>query len=666
MAAVPSTTGGLPALDASARRGCLATAAVCVLPLALLLPWSIGIALAAFLGLAAATLNRDRPISAWIKVPIALGALALVLREYGVGSGGDVGRDTGCALLACGVTLKLLETRSLRDARALVSFGLFAIMAAFLQDRGPLTLALALLASLVALTALARLAEVETPVTGDRGDALGTRLRGAARLAAVSLPLALVAFVLFPRLASPLWGLPQNSQEARTGLSDDMAPGDIANLYVDDTPVLRVRFDGTVPAVGQRYFRGPVLTLFDGRRWTRSGWTSGLDPAPLEALGPELAYEIEQEPTERRFLFPLDLPLAAPDGSRLGLERSVMTRRPLQLLSRHTLRSTTRYRFEPELKRTLRQLMTQLPEGYNPRTRALAAEWRAEGLDDPALIRRLLALFNAEFTYTLNPQLLGRDSVDDFLFNTKQGYCEHFASAFVVFLRAADIPARVVTGYQGGYINPLGDYLVIRQSDAHAWSEVWLDGEGWVRVDPTSAVAPQRIERGADVMGRESDVAYSWGRPLFDAADFLRRGWNDFVLGFDAARQSRILSPLGIEQAGWRELGLALLAAGGLAMLITLALVLRRPPEASDALGRAWLRMLRRLARRGAIKASHEGPLDFASRAGTLLPASADALAALSMRYVRRRYAGDALDEDADRRLVADLKRFRPLPEPPP
>ncbi len=658
--------GLAPMLDLRSRQACLVAAAICVLPLALLLPVSIGAALAAFLALAALTQRRDRPLGAWIKLPIVLAAVALVLREYGIGGGGDIGRDTGCALLACGVVLKLLETRSLRDARALVSFGLFAIMAAFLQDRGPLTLVLATAASLVAIGALARLAEVETAVEGAPGDPVSARLRGAARLAAVSLPLALVAFVLFPRLASPLWGLPQNSQEARTGLSDEMAPGDIANLYVDDTPVLRVRFEDAVPPVAERYFRGPVLSLFDGRRWTRSGWTSSLEAAPLEALGPEIRYEVEQEPTERRFLFPLDLPLSAPAGGRLGLERSVMSGRPLQSISRTAFRSTTRYRLEPELRRTLRELMTQLPANYNPRTRALAAQWRAEGLDDTALIRRLLERFNAGFTYTLNPQLLGRDSVDDFLFDTRQGYCEHFASAFVFFLRAADIPARVVTGYQGGYINPLGGYLVIRQSDAHAWAEAWLAGEGWVRIDPTSAVAPQRIERGADVMGREREVAYSWGRPLFDAADFLRRGWNDFVLGFDAARQSRILRPLGIEQAGWRELGLALLAAGAIAMLATLALVLRRPPDGSDAVGRAWLRFVRRLARHGVVKEAYEGPLDFAARAGARLPASADALATLSMRYARRRYAADRVDSDADRRLVEDLMNFRPIPEPPP
>lgn len=645
-------------LDRATFAWCALAVASALTPLAPTLPpWLAGL-LFALAALGAGFGLRQRTLSPWVRLPLTLGVAAVVLLAYDF----SFGRDTGAALLVTMLALKLLETRGVRDARSVLSFALFAIMAGFLQDQGPTTLLLALVATLLVVTALARVSEVELPpgaVAPATPRDARRRLLHAARLLALSLPLAAVGFFLFPRLANPLWGMPENAADARTGLSDEMAPGDIANLFVDDSPVLRVQFDGTVPGRNQMYWRGPVLTHFDGRTWTRSSFGGNLDPGVLEGLDEPIGYEVTQEPTDRRYLITLDVPAAAPPRSRLGFDRTVHTRRPQTEIARFRAESHSRYRFEPQLRPTFRSWNTELPSGFNPRTREQVALWRAQGDDDQALIRRVLAWFNRDFTYTLVPMLLGRDSVDDFLFNTRQGYCEHFASAFVVMMRAADIPARVVTGYQGGRGNGLGDYWVVRQSDAHAWAEVWLEGAGWVRVDPTSAVAPERIERGSESLAGPESAWDQLSRPIFDAGDWLRRGWNDFVLGFNAARQQSLLQPFGIPSASGTQLGVALGIGVGLALGLTVWLLLRAPRGPRDPVGSAYRRFLARLARAGVPRAAHEGPLDFAARASTALPRSGAQLQMLSQRYARYRYATPAPDADEVSELCDALRRFR-------
>jgi protein-glutamine gamma-glutamyltransferase len=640
----------------------VAAGSLALLPIAQFLPaWLLGLC-AVMIALGIALGLRRMSLPRVLRVLITLLVVALILWDYGIAFGTRFGRDTGAAMLSAMLVLKVMELRTVRDARMLTSFGLFALVAAFLQDRGPLTLSLSLLATVVTLAALARIAETETPVRQLRvvGD-WRERLRDAGRLALFSVPVALVAFFLFPRLGSPLWGLPEVTREARTGLSDSMAPGDIAQLYSDDSPMLRVSFDGAIPPNAELYWRGPVLSRFDGRRWERyfNAGSSSIPAAALDHDGTLISYEVQQEPTERLTIMALDVPVDAPPGNRLTLDRTLVTTQPLNEVSRHRLRSATQYRFEPQLLHTFRQHMTDLPDGFNPRAMTLARDWRARlGDDDRAVIAEALALFNAEFSYTLTTPLLGRHSVDEFLFDTRRGYCEHFASAFGVLMRAAGIPTRVVTGYQGGIRNPIGNYVLVRQSDAHAWNEVWLAGEGWVRIDPTNAVAPNRIDRGIQAVGGESKRYSSWGQPLFDTADWMRRGWNQFVLGFDAAQQRQLLRPFGIDDADWEQLGVALVATLALAVMITLGLLLRRPPESSDPLVCAWRRFVRRIGNAGVTRPPHEGALDFAARAARALPQSADRIDALSRRYVQQRYAA-GVDGDARRRLCADLRSFR-------
>ncbi|MFN3902461.1 DUF3488 and DUF4129 domain-containing transglutaminase family protein [Rehaibacterium terrae] len=641
-----------PPLHPDARRWCVAAAAVAALPLLLLMPgWLAGTL--ATVGLVSAWSGARRPWPDWLRLLLTLSLTGLVLAAFGF----RFGRDTGCALLLAMLALKLGETRWLRDGRSLVGFALFATFAAFLQDQGPLTLALAVPAVTMALAASSRMAEHEVP--GGVTVPVAHRLAGAVAWVALAIPLAVATFWLFPRLPAPLWGVPENAL-ARTGISDRMEPGQWLDLMNDDAPAFRARFFGPPPPVEQMYWRGPVLWDFDGRAWTRAPWAASLPPAPVEAAGPGLAYEITLEPTDKRFLFALDLPTSAPPDAVMGLDLAPYARRAVSSLRRYRLESVSPARFEPQLRHQLWQAATRLPEGYNPRTLALAQRWRSEGADDAEVIRRALAWFRAEFSYSLDAPPLGRHSVDEFLFVTRQGFCEHFSSSFAVLMRAAGIPARVVTGYAGGFRNPIGDYWLIRQSDAHAWTEVWLEGRGWTRIDPTAAVDPERVFLRSGFIGGGLAGLGEGLVPIATFADWLRRGWNELVLGFDANRQRLLLRPFGIEEASAGQLALAFATGVGLSLALTLWLLLRQSSPRTDPLLAAYARFLARLARAGVAKAPHEPPLTFAERAAARLPADAGEILALSRRFAAWRYAGAVLDNEARAQLARALRNFRP------
>ncbi|MFT3756806.1 MAG: DUF3488 and transglutaminase-like domain-containing protein [Pseudoxanthomonas sp.] len=639
------------AIDTTTRAWALAAALLALLPLLLQLPGplAVGIAVAAALVTA---LSWREPLPLALRLLLALAMLAAVFWVMG----SRLGRDSGCALLAAMLAIKPSEAHSLRDARSLAGFALFAPFAAFLLDQGPITMVLGLLAALTGLLALQRLADAETQAAGTTPP-LRQRLLTTGKLVALGLPLALAAFWLFPRLATPLWGVPERAL-ARPGLSDRMTPGEWIDFLADDTPAARVQFFGPEPAPQEMYWRGPVLWDFDGREWTQSPWLRGLPAAPVASTATRWDYQIELEATDRRQLVVLDLPLAAPEDTALSLDYGLFVPRPLSSLTRWRMQSAPPQSFQPELPTTLRQRALALPSGRNPRTLALARQWRQEaGDDDAAIVNRALDQVRAEFGYTLDVPLPGRDGVDEFLFEQKQGYCEQFSSSFVVLMRAAGIPARVVTGYVGGQRNRFGGYWVVRRMDAHAWAEVWLPQRGWVRVDPTAAVAPERIfdtlEQRAAATGGLADM----GR-IGDFSDWMRRGWNDLLLGFNAARQQALLQPLGIEKLEGRQLG-GLFAVTALLALAGMAWLLARGEREHDPLLRAWHRLGRRYARLGLGRQAHEPALDWARRVARLQPELGTALLPLSRRFADARYAATVANADA---LLKDLRRHRPKP----
>ncbi|MCO7462990.1 transglutaminase TgpA family protein [Stenotrophomonas geniculata] len=639
----------LDQLDRSTRAWTLACAALALLPLLLQLPplLAVVIAIAAIL---TAALSWRRVLPMPIRLLLVLGMLAAIVWQMGMVR---PGRDTGCALLAAMLAIKSSELRSLRDARSLLGFALFAPFAAFLLDQGPLTTTLAALAGVGALLALQRLAQDE----GHAGRLpLRGQLRSVGRLLAIGLPLALASFWLFPRLATPLWGVPERAV-GTPGLSDSMEPGQWLDLMADDTPALRVQFFGAVPEPTQRYWRGPVLTAFDGRRWTRDR-ASARRPAAVVVAGVQgWDYQIDYEPTDRRQLVALDLPSRAPAGSTLDADMSLSSERSLASLSRWRLHSAPPQHFESTLSPYLRRATLQLPAGFNPRTATLAQQWRQDaGGDDEAIVRRALQWITTDFSYTLETPPAGRDPVDEFLFGYKAGFCEHFSAAFVVLMRGAGVPARVVTGFAGGTRNRLGDYWIVRRMDAHAWAEVWLPQRGWVRVDPTAAVAPERILDTLDdrlQAGTDSPLQQRWLQ-LGQMGDWLRRGWNDLVLSFDARRQQQLLKPLGLDDLGPAQL-IAGFVTAALMALAWMAWLLARGERERDPLLRAWHRLGRRYARLGLAREPHETAQDWARRVHARRPDPA--LLALSQRFDDARYAGTCTDLAS---LLRDLRRHRP------
>ena len=643
-----------PVASRTARVWAMLTTALALLPLLLQLPGALaGVIGAAAVLVAALSWRRMPPVL----LRLLLVAAMLVAIYWQMGA--TPGRDTGCALLAAMLAIKSSELRSLRDARSLIGFALFAPFAAFLLDQGPTSLLLAVTAVICALLALQRLADEDA---GIAPLPVRAQLRTVGQLMLLALPLAMAAFWLVPRLGTPLWGIPERAV-GRPGLSDSMETGQWLDLMSDDSPTLRVQFFGAVPTPEQRYWRGPVLTRFDGRRWSqlepqRSAPRPHFDPGPAR-----WDYQIEYEPTDNRQLVALDLPLATPPNSFLDADYSLLSATPLITLSRWRMQSSAPRAFQQELPPALRRQALQLPEGFNPRTLALAQQWRREaGTNDAAIVQRSLDWIHRDFAYTLSTPMPGRHGIDEFLFDQKQGFCQHFSASFVVLMRGAGIPARVVTGYAGGIRNRFGDYWVVRRLDAHAWAEVWLPERGWVRVDPTAAVAPERIydtledrlsQQGTAAGGL--DLAGRWNS-IVQFGDWMRRGWNTAFLSFDATRQQRLLSPFGVDQLSPSQLvalfvGFALVALGGMAWLLA------RGERQRDPLLRAWHRLGRRYARLGLAREPYEAAGDWARRVELQHPGSG--LLALSKRFAEARYAGVLSDHVS---LLRDLRRHRPKP----
>ncbi len=645
----------LPALDSLSRRWSLAASGLCLLALLVQLPAmpAVGIGITGVL-LALASWRRSLPGP--LRLLLAFALIAAVMSITGL----QFGRDTGCALLAGMLAIKPTETRTLRDHRSLLGFALFAPFAAFLLDQGPLGMALGLGSVLCVLVALHRLADAEAASTAGPARPL-QQVREIGKLVALGVPLVLAAFWLFPRFPTPLWGVPERAL-TKPGLSDDMSPGSYLDLIADESPALRVQFFGDTPATRQMYWRGPVLADFDGRTWTRARRLPGMPPASTARATVVWDYQMDVEPSDRRDLVALDLPIQAPDGAWMARDYSMATPAPLASLTRWRLQSSAPTRFEADLPASLRQQALQLPTGFNPRTRALGSQWRREaGTDDAAIVARALRWIRADFAYTLDTPFPGRDTVDEFLFDQQQGFCEHFSASFVFLMRSAGVPARVVTGYVGGVYNPLGRYWIVRNMDAHAWAEVWLPQRGWVRVDPTAAVAPERIYdtledrlRTAGAMGAVANLIGV--EHLGQVGDWLRRGWNDLVLGFDATRQSRLFDRFGIRRLGGSALT-ALFGLFALAALAWMGWLLRRGDRERDPLLRAWRRLGARYARLGLGRSPHESPGAWARRVAVVRPQGSEPLISLSHRFADARYAPN---EGDNRALIEDLRRHRP------
>ena len=511
-----------------------------------------------------------------------------------------LGREAGVTLIVVLLALKTLELRARRDAFVVFFLGFFTLLTNFLDSQSLLTAAAMLLGLLGLLTALVN---ANMPV-GKPPLLLAARSAGS--MALLGAPIMLVLFLLFPRLA-PLWGLPADAASARSGLSATMQVGNIAQLALDDSIAMRIRFDAATPPSAALYFRGPVLSDFDGREWRPLRRQL---PVPLrltselQVAGTPVDYQVTLEPNQQPWLLLLDATTAAPQVPGFTTHQNAdlqwLTDRPVTKLLRYRAQSFPDFRHGPRQPVAGLQTYLALPPAFNPRTRQLGEQLRREarGDDAAALLQTVLErLRNGGYRYTLEPGLFGQHSADEFWFDRKQGFCEHIAASFVILMRAAGVPARVVTGYQGGELNALDGFFVVRQSDAHAWAEVWMNGRGWVRVDPTAAVAPGRVgtlqrlqaQRGAiasAMLGRFSPGLVLRLRATWDA---VNNSWNQWVLNYSQERQFDLLRAIGFSSPAWEDLSYLLIGIVVAASLAGAAWT-RLERQRSDP----WLRLLAR------------------------------------------------------------------------
>ena len=581
-----------------------------------------------------------------------------------------LGREAGVALLVLFLGLKLMEMRARRDLFVVIFLCCFLLLTGYFHSQGIWMAAATMLAvlTLVASMLTMQFRQEEIPIS--------KRLRYASLLLLQAIPVAAALFVLFPRPVGPLWGLPDDAYSGRTGLSESMSPGEIAELAQSEDVVMRVHFDERSPHTSRMYWRGPSFGEFDGRVWRPARYGASSPPQPEVRMragdNDVIRYTATMEPTSSRWILALETATRVPAVDN----RRIMIAPSFELVANDVLGERLRFEGEAHLDaqtgRNESPLSLQnwlaLPPGYNPRTLEMAARWRADGdASVQALVERAMDWLRRDrFTYTLTPPLLGRHTVDEFLFETKSGFCEHFSSAFVVLMRALGVPARVVTGYQGAEQNELDDYWIVRQSNAHAWAEVWSDTRGWIRVDPTSAVAPDRIERGSTgARSREAAATRGlggadWLRGWRLNLDALTHQWNQWVLSYDKSKQQSLLNRFGLDITDWREAAGAMAGVLGL-LLGAVALTTLRPRTPKDPVERQFDEFCQRLASIGAERFPYETANTYLYRIERLLDPDQSALAHdIVATYNRLRYDLGSSQRDLLDHLKRMVRSFKP------
>jgi transglutaminase-like putative cysteine protease len=629
------------------------------------------------------TITRQPPLGKIAMVPLLITATALVWLQHG----SIVGHDAGVNLLVLLIALKLLELRTRRDLNLVVFLTFFVQVTVFLYTQDLLLALLTMCTTLLLFFVLLSINLAETDLTA------GRKARLVLKVFAKSTPLILALFLLFPRLSSPLFAFAGYDSASSTGLSDSMSVGSINKLIQSEDIVLNASFDDPdkSPAHNAMYWRGPVLAYFDGRTWTgeRRRAPNNIDPTLVEPdLSSAVDYTVILEAGQRNWVMALEVPQIVKNADFqfvLADDLQPLAASHLRKLERYHVHGYMKVRVGPFDQLDDRKRWLQLPPDFNPRTHEFAAELRKEIVDpsdpnphsrDRELIKAVLNHFHRDgYQYTLSPPTLGHDSIDEFLFQTRLGFCEHYASAFVVLMRELGIPARVVTGYQGGELNEAGHYLTVRQLDAHAWAEVWLAGRGWVREDPTAAVSQVRIEHGETELANQLGLS-RFGRPGTFLGwigtwrmnwEALENLWNQAVLNFTADRQRSLISRMGVAPS-WRNLAIvfAVTVTGLLVILAALSLHNR---EARDPLSQLVAQLRTRLAVAGLNMRASEGLSDLRRRVEPRLrPAHAEEASALLRALEDARYGRPAheLGSAELRRLRSRIRRFRPQLNPHP
>jgi transglutaminase-like putative cysteine protease len=612
-----------------------------------------------------------------IKTAIVFIVLVSIVAQYGR----DIfSTDAIVGVLVVGIALKLLEMKKKRDVLMVIYLCYFTVLAEFIYSQSIPIAIYMMLTVLVITSALMSITQTEEYQRPMRT----LKLSGIVLLQ--SIPLMAILFLIFPRI-SPFWAVPLQSTSSITGLSDEMSPGDIGDLTRSGDIAFRVEFSSEIPSYNELYWRGITLEQFDGREWSRRRFRNaqylGVDKPQLypwfreiQMLGDPVRYNVIMEPTQQSWVFTLMVPQLTNERLFMRREFQVGTQRPINQRMSYDASSYLDHVVDLELSRQMTINNLSIPENGNEESRAFAEQMYAEAGSDTEFINSILQhIRDNEFFYTLSPSLLGENGIDDFLFNTREGFCEHYASTFTFLMRAAGIPARVVTGYQGGEFNKYNETLIVRQYDAHAWSEVWLEGQGWVRVDPTAAVAPGRIEYGSQFTFQEDegfldDEVFSLLQfrsssllinDLILRMEMIDYAWNRFVLNYDQGMQFSLFSRL-FENVNQRKILLSLLAFMFLFTSLSAFIVLRKPSKkAQTPVNALYLKFCRFLADNGISRQSGEPPIIYCDRVAAVQPQWATDVANITKMYMDLAFNKPSPEEQQEKtlQLKQAIRKFR-------
>lgn len=596
----------------------LSAQAICIFPLLIKLPfWIWAVWIFALVWRVRIHLGHWRFPSTLAKLVLGIGCAGGIYLTYS----GVSGVEPMVGFLVCSFILKIVEMRTKKDALIVLFIGFVAVAAQFLFAQDVIAGCYGVFSLFILLTAW-------QAAFYSRRISLRQYFRMGGVLILQAMPFMIILFIIMPRLG-PLWAVPLPQGKGKTGFSDTLEMGDLGSLVQSPEVAFRASFEGSVPPPQQLYWRGLILDEFDGLRWQTApmssrpiGETTGAALSAAEVL----RYSVVMEPHHYRWLFTLD-PVLAAKSAQLRLEYDerglLSTRRPVVNKAEYSaVSSRTPLPPTQSLSPWEEKRLTRLPDGGNPRATQMAREWVSIGLKPEQMIDRALNIFHDQFVYTMRPPRLGVNAIDDFLFETKRGFCEHFASTFVYLMRTGGVPARIVVGYQGGDFNPVDAYFIVRQSDAHAWAEVWLEGEGWRMVDPTAAVAPSRIERGVEealaMDERELVGRVRWSstalQSFYQYWDSVGYSWNRWVLNYDRDSQRNLLSDLLGGAGPWRVAAAFAGASAAIIFVYALLHVLQRQRRHRRMEDRLIYAVLRRASKRGHVRRPAETLEQFAAR----------------------------------------------------
>jgi len=603
----------------------------------------------------------------WSERKGTINIIRLVLMFAGVvgvyaSYGSLAGRDVGVALLVLLAGFKIFESNTKRDFFISTYLGYFLIITNFFYTQTIPTATYMMLVITIMTAGLIGFNDTEQQLT------LYGRFKLSITLLFQAIPILLVLFILFPRINGPLWGLPKDAFTSVTGITDEMTPGTISNLVQSNEIAFRVTFEDQIPEQSKLYWRGPVLWHTDGNKWTPGQARVNREPADIEFIGEPVNYDITIEPSNKKWLFGLEMVSKPPAKTFFTNDYQLKTRQSIQARKAFKLSSYSNYFINKDENYYLERSLA-LPDTFHPKTRELASNLRDEYKKPSLIIEAALQwLKKQSFVYTLTPPLTDGDTVDDFLFNTRQGFCEHYASAFTVLMRAAGVPARVVAGYQGGEVNPIGNYLIVRQHDAHAWTEVWLENRGWVRVDPTSIISPIRVNEGMNIampdaiidiplgLDKNGTALRLWQR-MRNAVDMVNYKWAQWVLGYGPELQKRFLKQLGIYVVDWKGLTVYLFILLGIIVAAITIIIFKGTPKSNDPARKYYDIFCKKMAQTGLPRKAYEGPVDFAERISTIRKDLKKETQHITNLYILIRYYSDNRNLY---KLKAAIKSFSP------